>query len=540
MYKVMIVDDEVLVRVGLKSTIDWEDLGFAVVAEASNGEQAYEAYLKHKPDVILTDIKMPKQDGLWLTKKIRQENQQVKILMLTCYNDFAYAREALKSGADDYILKSEAEDEELIRIMTGIKESLDSELGEYEKRHRLKMQMDTNLSTLKGKLLEDLLKVDRETIETVILRCSQLGFPLEGSRFAFVAFFRDDAERKADFPDLEWQNMNNAIVNIVSGMLNENKLSYLVSDSGNEFLFLLSKSGLGAAELQSLTDAVRSSVGRYFDIPVSAVTSRIFHDIRSAPDICMDLHVKAEQLFYLEESVIVQASDTDLRKVNIFSIKKSYEQQLISHMDQEEEERALTVIEQTEAFFRENTARTVEVKLFYSNMISTILERYHHCFGEGDEPADYAGYHHRIMAITRIRNIVTLFREIISRVIRNIKAYRLDNSNHIIKKAIDYIEKNYDKEISLQSLSAYLNLSKHYVCYLFKKETGDNISLYVNKVRIEKAKRLVLETNCKIKEIYDRLGYSDQQYFCKIFKKITGMTVMQYRDSVLNRTIGGE
>lgn len=111
----------------------------------------------------------------------------------------------------------------------------------------------------------------------------------------------------------------------------------------------------------------------------------------------------------------------------------------------------------------------------------------------------------------------------------------LHNSSNIIKKAIDYIEKNYHKEISLKFLSEYLNLSKHYVCYLFKKETGDNISLYVNKLRIEKAKQLVLESDCKIKEIYDRVGFSDLQYFCKTFKRITGMTVIQYRDSVLKR-----
>lgn len=535
MYKVMIVDDEVLVRVGLKSTIDWESIGFTVIAEASNGEQAYEAYKLHKPDLILTDIKMPKQDGLWLTKKIRQENQQVKILMLTCYNDFSYAREALKSGADDYILKSEAEDEELLRVMSAFKESLDSELSEQEKNSLLKRQIETNIPTLKGKLLDDFLKSDMVMDDPFISRCSDLGFIWEDTRFALVKLFRDDAERKTQFSDQEWQHMNNAIINISSNTIADGGISYLFRESKNELLYLLSKKNMDRREIHKIIEAIRSTVHQYFDIPMSAVISRYFEDAREISANYKDLCMQGEQLFYMNDSCILHAAEKSLQKINIFSIKKSYAQLLINSMDQEDEEKAMAVIAQTEAFFRQNTAEAIEVKLFYSNMISTIFERYNHCFVDGEETRDYTSYHNKIMAITRIQSIVLLFKDVIFLVIKNIKNYRLDNSNYIIRKAIDYIENNYDKEISLQSLSAHLNLSKHYVCYLFKKETGDNITLYVNKLRIEKAKQLIVESNSKVKEIYDQLGYSDQQYFSKIFKKFTGMTVMQYRDSVLKR-----
>lgn len=535
MYKVLIVDDEVLVRVGIKSTIDWESIGFSIVAEASNGEQAYEAYKLHRPDVILTDIKMPKQDGLWLTKKIRQENRQAKILILTCYDDFGYAREALKSGADDYILKSEVEDEELIKAMTTLKESLDTKLGEQERSSYLKKQIDTNMETLKEKLLNDFLKSDSVMDDKLLSRCSDLGFTIEESRFAVMMLFRDDAERKTDFSDQEWQHMNNAIINIASGIIAEARISYLVKESSNEFIFLLSKKNLEAVEVQNSIESIRNSMVQYFDIPLSGVVSRTFTDIRKVFSVYQDLCLKAEQLFYMDESRVISASEGVVHNINIFSIKKSYEQQLISYMDEEDEGKVIAVIEEMEAFFRQNAAKVVEVKLFYSNMISNIFERYHHCFADGDENRNYAYYHTMIMTTTKIKSTVKLFRGVIMMVIRDIKNYRLDNSNYIIKKAVDYIEKNYDKEVSLKFLAEYLNLSKHYVCYLFKKETGDNISLYVNKLRIEKAKQLVLESNYKIKEIYDKLGFSDQQYFCKIFKKLTGMTVVQYRDSVLKK-----
>ena len=137
MFKVMIVDDEVLVRVGLKTTIDWEAIGFTIVSEAANGEQAYENYLKYRPDVIITDIKMPKQDGIWLVEKIRKEDADARILVLTCYDEFTFVRKALKAGANDYILKSEIEDEELIRLMLSLKEKMDLQVkADREKEAR--------------------------------------------------------------------------------------------------------------------------------------------------------------------------------------------------------------------------------------------------------------------------------------------------------------------------------------------------------------------------------------------------------------------
>lgn len=535
MYKVLIVDDEVLVRVGLKSTIDWESLGFSVVAEAANGEQAYEAYKLHKPEVILTDIKMPKQDGLWLTRKIREENTQAKILILTCYDDFSNAREALKSGADDYILKSEADDEELIKIISGIKEELDAELSEQETYNHLKEQIDINLEALREKLLDRLLKVDVATDEKLPMQCFNLGLTIEDTHLALIMLSRDDAERRADFTEKEWQQMNNAILNMASGVLKESKLSYLAKVMDNAFVMILSDKELDAGKARGIASTICTSVAQYFDIPLSGAVSPIFDTIEDTVKVYQELCLKAEQLFYRDESCVINACDITPQNINIFAIRKDYEQKLINFMDEEDEEKTLESLMNTEAFFRQNNAKTIEVKLFYSNMASNIFERYNHCFKETNEIRDYTYYHSKMMSMTKMKNIIQLMKEIILLVIRNIKNYRLANSNYIIRKAIEYIEKNYHQEVSLKSLAEYLNLSKHYVCYLFRKETGENISLYVNKVRIEKAKQLVLDSNNKIKDIYDRVGFSDQQYFSKIFKKITGMTVIQYRDSVLKR-----
>lgn len=130
MYKIMIVDDEMLVRIGVKSLINWQELGFEIVAEASNGQNAYEKYVALKPDIVITDIKMPKQDGIWLAKKIKENNPNTEIIFLTCYDDFSFAKEAIRLKVADYILKAEMEEEELKKILLEKKKKLDVSIGQ--------------------------------------------------------------------------------------------------------------------------------------------------------------------------------------------------------------------------------------------------------------------------------------------------------------------------------------------------------------------------------------------------------------------------
>ena len=114
--------------------------------------------------------------------------------------------------------------------------------------------------------------------------------------------------------------------------------------------------------------------------------------------------------------------------------------------------------------------------------------------------------------------------------INEIHNIRYNNPKAIINQAINYIQHHYDEKISLEDVAQKLNLSKHYLCSAFKKVTGENMSLYINKLRIEKAKSLLLESDGRIKEIFEEVGYSNQQYFSKVFKKITGITVMEYKE----------
>ncbi|MDF2532717.1 MAG: response regulator, partial [Clostridia bacterium] len=246
MYKVLIVDDELLVRVGLKTTIDWEANGFKVVAEASNGEQGYEQYKKHMPDVIITDIKMPKKDGLWLVEEVRKEDHHAKILVLTCYDEFSYARKALKVGADDYILKSEIEDEDLVATMQALKKKMDID----HKNKDIKDKVLTSKNDIKRSIFTDMIKSSFQIDANLAERCTGIEFPLVNTKFAFASIAINDTLDEMHLERNQVKQRNHAIRNILLDLYAERSVDYIYSHQTKRYVFFLSSQTLNETELK--------------------------------------------------------------------------------------------------------------------------------------------------------------------------------------------------------------------------------------------------------------------------------------------------
>ena len=538
MYKILIVDDEVLVRVGLKSTIDWEAIGFSIVGEASNGEKGYEQYKMHSPDVIITDIKMPHKDGMWLIKKIREENKWVKILILTCYDEFEYVREALKLGADDYILKSEIEDEELIQSMNQFKEKLELVPDKDRELSVLKQHFESNAVVLKAKLLEDLLKKNR--LDETILQDEyfKIQFPSENCDFSFITLIREDiATHKADDPIKEnSDSVNDAIINLIYDICQNEKMHVLARREEKKFELLLAKETLCQDQTVQIALYIQEKVMQYFNIALSGVCSDSFSNIISVKDIIKVCKGKEEELFYASEPKMLIVEDSLLynpsHTKSIFDLDIDFKKLTIKYIDEEDSRKCRENLEELTRLFEKYHMNTLEVKLFYSNLLNMLFERYGQCFTNIPQVKDYHYYHNQIMNFGKMKELTELVYSFMEDIIKGIREYRIHNSKYVMKRAIEYIDANYYKKISLEDIAGYINLSKHYVSYLFKKETGTNISSYINDIRIEKAKEMIVQREYKIKEIYEKVGFSDQQYFSKAFKKATGMTVTQYKESI--------
>ncbi|MCG8485061.1 MAG: response regulator [Clostridia bacterium] len=521
MYKVLIIDDEVLVRVGLKTTIDWEEIGFSVVAEASNGEQGYEKYIQHSPHAIITDIKMPKKDGLWLIEKIRQKNQDVRIIVLTCFDEFAYVQKALRLGADDYILKSEIEDEELIEIMKKTKHKLISSHESSNPKNEM------NIKDIKRFFMEDLVKNEFVFDEKILSKCSDLSFPIANTKFSIAVVAFDN--------EIMWEEgsqVSNAIGNIISDQLLEKDMDFIMNREQNEYLILMSSDKLNTNELKTIFKLIGNAANQYFGQTLNIVYTKVYTLVDELSEAYGHLKNKSQILFYSnhKNNLIMNTNEIEFNHINVFELGKRYNRCFKERIAKRDYEGVAQLLEETYDYFEKNKVKPKLTKIFYSNLLGEIFNMFEHLInGNAIQPYEY--YHEKIGRAYNIKQIFSIILDLSEKIIFKIQNSNVNHSKLIMKKTIDFINKNYDDKISLEDVAEAVNLSKHYLCSIFKRETGENMSLYINKLRIEKSKIMLLKPDCKVKDIFDSVGFSNQQYFSKVFKKITGMTIMQYKES---------
>lgn len=530
MYKVLIVDDEVLVRVGLKTTIDWEANGFTIVAEASNGEQGYEQYKKHRPDVIITDIKMPKKDGLWLIEQIRKENQSVRILILTVHDDFSYARKALKTDVDDYILKSEIEDEELIAIMESVKKNLDQQ---NRIRHVDEKELK-NKNDIKRSIFVDIIKCDFNLDAGLLDRCGRIEFPVTDTKLAFMSIIINTNKTEMNITPNLLNQMNQAVMNILLDLLSERMIEYIYMNQTNRHVLFLSNQALNGAELSRLLYSADNSVRQYFDCSLGVIYSDVFDGMEEAEMIYKDFSEKELILFYKYGTRFqANASEICFHEPNVFHMRKEHNKRLIEAISTENGDEARRLMYELEGYFKQNNVNPKLVKIFYTNLMSDIFSNFGLFLENSEAFNTYEHYHTKVENAEYLQSILRLMDDLIERLICEIGQTRCSNSVVLVNRAINFIQYHYEEKISLDDVAEKLHLSKNYLCNVFKKVTGENMSLYINKLRIEKAKNLLFEQNGMAKEIFEEAGYSNQQYFSKVFKRITGMTVMEYKESMM-------
>ncbi|MCD4714992.1 MAG: response regulator [Clostridiales bacterium] len=524
MYKVLIVDDEVLVRVGLKNTINWESIGFTVVGEASNGEQGYAQVIKLEPDVVITDIKMPKKDGLWLTEKINKEKRKIKTLVLTSYDDFNYARLALKNGATDYILKAEIVDDELIALMTRVKGLLDEENA----KNKLTPPTLINQNAIKRSLLNDLIKTEFVLEERLIERLEAQNFKMDSSQYAFIYLenrMPDQSENTTK------KQISKTIISLFTDQFNERNISYLYNGYMDEHLFLIASDNLSLTVLKRLCNTVENGIKQYFGLSIHLVYTNIFGDWSELKDQHENLMTTSKMMFYIAPEETFVENIQNVKMVSKYPLKQPerLEKPLIEMIRKEDHDTSMEMIRSLITSYYTASVSPKALKRFILKNISEIYETYNYIFEFTKMYSTYEEIHDVIQSAAHVDILTGLISGWFKVVIEAITLSRGNSSNYIVNEAIYFVEQNYSSEISLDDVAKAINLSKQYVCMVFKKTTGENLSHFINNMRIEKAKQLLLNPEFSNKDIYEVVGFSNPQYFSRVFKKVTGMTTSEFK-----------
>ena len=521
MYKIMIVDDEMLVRIGVKALINWQELGFEIVAEASNGQSAFEKYVALKPDIVITDIKMPKQDGVWLAKKIKEYNPNSEIIFLTCYDDFSYAKEAIKLRVSDYILKAEMEEEELKKILLEKKKKLDALVGQSVETENTKLLLRKQQEYLLGLLLSS-----NRSIDAIREEFHNAHVEWNSKQYCFVQFDFRTGLKSDKTSEYQIANILAACLELIMNKFHDEDVEVFSKQFGKSITCFLMAQSLNDVKLLRCIDYLQSSIKQYFSIGFKSANTPITDTIDASRKYLDWLFQASDYLFYLSDGEHL-TKDTMIKLMEgQFIYDAATVKEICHYIEDADRDMVYKKIEDLRIMLNKQRGNSLEVKLELSHMINDIFKRFDTCFQEDN---DVFIFQKKVINAEELDEVIDIIRDFVKNLIEENTSSRSDNSELLIKKAVQYINDNYNQKISLEDIAGYVGISKYYFSVLFKKEKDITFSSYLNTVRIEKAKQLLKNPQATINDVVDEVGFNDAQYFSKTFKKYVGLTVTEYR-----------
>ncbi len=531
LYRIMLVDDEEEVRKAIIRKIAWEQLGFVMVGDAENGEDALEKLEQLEPDVVMTDIRMPYMDGLTLSARIRDKYPSLKILIFSGYDDFEYAKQAIKLNVTEYILKP-VNGEELTQILNRIRISLDEEIEQRRNITALQKSYLGSLPILRELFLNDLVRRTTD-IDTVVPKLREYGIDiLDARKWLAVVIHIEQIEQSETQVLSQHQELipisvrslvedhlksycRNAIFNSADGItvivaVDENNtqtgLINLLNDICKESKRVLEVSitvGVGHScnSLKEISRSYQSAVDALGYRAIVGIGKTIYiNDVE--PVICgkLQLDVKSEA----ELTAAVKFGPKELIS-NVI-------QSLVAHMDE------------VKVHARQYQAYMLSIV----NCITRTMQQYDLDIGE---MFDSENWYTAIMeGIYRKEEFAEWLLPIALRMNEALNHERDNTARKVILNAKEYILEHYsDPELSVETLCRYLHMSPAYFSTMFKKETGQTYINYLTQVRLDKAVELLNETDEKTYMIAQKVGYQEQNYFSYVFKKWYGISPTKYR-----------
>ncbi|HHV98398.1 MAG TPA: response regulator [Clostridiaceae bacterium] len=532
MYKILIVDDEPVVRNGIKNTIDWNKAGFEFVGDCENGREAIEAVDALQPDVVLTDIYMPFVDGLELARYISEKFPHIKVIILTGYDDFEYAQQAVKLKVYDFLLKPITANE-LRKILEKVKNDLDIEAKKAEELNKLKLQLRESMPILRERFLERLVSGHLRAGE-LDEKLNLFGINFSGSEFISLVVDVDEYGKLGKMQEkAEDELLLFAVFNISEEIVSREKRGIVFQNRNNNIVIILSgKTPLSVKETAiRLADEIRQSVEKFLGftitIGIGVVCSSLMDINRSYKGALSALDYR----FVLGKNKVINITDMEHNNTEFSLHKMQWEKKIISLLkigtSQEIDEAVETLIKDLKASLMPVRRCYIYIQQVITSVINTIDE-----LGiDENEVFDGINPFTEVYKFKTLDEMSTWLKKLCSKAAKAILDQRSDYSKVQVERAIEYIRQNYnDTEISLNSVCKHLFISVSYFSLIFKNNTGKTFIEYLTSVRIEKAMELLRTTNLRSYEISKKVGYDDPHYFSSIFKKETGMSPTEYRE----------
>ncbi|RCX17531.1 two-component system response regulator YesN [Anaerobacterium chartisolvens] len=515
MINTLIVDDEILLRKGLIALIDWKALGFQITGEASNGLEANEFIENNAVDLVISDIRMPIVSGIDLMRSVRERQKDIKFIILSGYDDFSYAQNALKYGAVSYVLKP-FEEEEMVAELQKVKNDIEQSAREERKRTELEA---TAVDVFLSMLLNN--KVDKVSFESNL---SRLPIKFSGEEYQVMVL-------ELNLTGILDKPAASPLIQRLTGILKSNYQgeALLIPDYNKpvyEIVYILNgRSCIGSAnnivrDLQALlknSGITKYSIGIGSGVEGFEKVSQSYRNAKEALDF---------KISYGNKSVIYYTDIHESRNSSChYPVELEFK--IFEALRLKTSQKIELYIDD---FFKHIKNSATNIKTIRQAVFKLIS------FCKHQPGTEYCNFDlSEIIPLITGYNDIDIIKEYVRHIFLDELSETGNESCNKRKKLIDDVKKyvglHYSERITLEEISKTFFISKSYFCHVFKEHTGMNFYNYLNDFRIEKAKSLLKNTYYKNYEISEMIGFENSSYFNQLFKKVTGMTPCEYRDA---------
>lgn len=525
MMKVIIADDEIQIRKGFRMKVDWEEEGFQIAGEASNGKEALELLGEMDIDLVLTDMRMPIMDGLELAKRCQQEFPNVKVIVLSGYSDFELVRGSMKEGVKDYLLKPVAPDE-LVESLQKIRKEIETERQKQVETAQMRQLVLSQLQEVQEQYLLYLVKEEWLELNLVIERLRQLQLEQLVNKNAVVQFVTVEIRESFGNPNrlkelwLPFQMLCKEISKEHIGTYSFYDPSY-----ANMVHFLIR---IDLNNPSNLVESLQRNVKRLLNLETVIGIGNVVTGLANFKTGYISSLLAWSQSQLGSQSQVIDAAIT---KEEAFEFSPDFERKLTNAIENASFE---AFRENIHSLLQGDGNQSILSFSFAANrvlfLLGSLAKKYD--IETNDIQKNIWNCQQSIWELNSQSKVLENLLHLAQLIIEKVRLARFSNGKLIVDSVRNYLDQHYASEISLTLLSELFHINSAHLSETFKNYVGQNFSDYLVKIRMDKAQQFLRDKQLKIIDVANLVGFSNSGYFSTVFKKHVGQTPVEFRNAI--------
>ena len=542
MFRLVVVEDEELLRMGLTTFIDWQELGYELVGEAGDGKKGLEVIREARPDVIITDIKMPHMDGIEMTEILKKEMPELRIIIISGYDEFEYAKRALQAGVSEYILKP-INMNQLKETVCKVRDELEEHRKHQAEYLELKNSRQENIRIKCRQLYEKIL-LNKCDLEDIAAEREQLSDHIEDQYYSagllaiqnFSILYMDGdyslmLEKDYELGELVDDCLKNCFTD------EERSSMELLRASHGERLLCISNEK--REEVSRLINKIESYIKEHQENleQLEATFGQITRNLEGLVASYRNVRKKSEQKFvraWQESASTSSSADNAVQFMNYDTSNLCFE---IKNGSQSSMEQCLQELK--DDLSRQNITSYLQLVLIISNIYYALIRIPEEAGGAiTDVIGDPQLYYQKLIGKMKRDDMIEELKDFCTKLHQYFVNLSMNRKQEVMRRIDAYLAEHFAQEsLSMKEVADYAYVSVSYLGMIIRKETGKTFTEYLTDIRMEKARGYLANTNMKNYEVAEACGYSTPAYFSTVFKGVYGITPSEYRSSLKTDTV---